>query len=186
MHMALAQDWTVERVRAIPDDGNRYEVIDGELCVTPGPSYDHQSAARFLGERLIPCVEPSRIGFVFLSPIDVEFGPRTMVEPDVAVVPLVNGCRPRHWREAGRLLLAVEILSPGTAARDRGVKRRLYQREGVPEYWIVDLEARLIERWRPGDLRPEVAHARLLWTPEGGAQAHVIDVAALFASVLDE
>ena len=186
MHMSLAQGWTVERVRALPDNGNLYEVIDGELCVTPGPSYDHQSAARAVGQRLVPCVEPQGLGYVFLSPIDVEFGPRTMVAPDVAVVPLVNGRRPRHWREAGRRLLAVEILSPGTAARDRGVKRRLYHREEVPEYWIVDLDTRLIERWRPGDVRPEVAQAEMVWTPAGGAAAHTIDVAALFASVLDQ
>ena len=185
MGMAVAHDWTVERVRAIPEDSNRYECVDGVLYVTPGPSYDHQSGARFLGERLIAAVEPPGLGFVFTNPIDVEFGPRTMVEPDVAVVPLIEGRRPKNWREAGRLLLAVEILSPGTASRDRGVKRRLYQREGVPEYWIVDLEARLIERWRPDDVRPEIAHDAIAWEPEGATAPHLIDVAAYFADVLD-
>ena len=83
------------------------------------------------------------------------------------------------------MLLAVEILSPGTAIRDRGVKRRLYQREGVPEYWIVDLEARLIERWRPSDLRPEIAHETIEWTPAGATASHMIDLADYFADVLD-
>ena len=62
-------------------------------------------------------------------------------------------------------LLAVEVLSPSTARADRTVKRRLYQRAGVPEYWIVDLEARLVERWRPADERPEVLTDTLTWRP---------------------
>ena len=106
-----------------------------------------------------------------------------MVEPDLLVVPLVEGRFPRDFAEAGRLLLAVEVLSPGTAARDRGIKRELYQRERVDEYWIVDLDARLIERCRPEDERPEIARERLVWSPEGAVEPLVLDVADIFTAI---
>lgn len=96
-----------------------------------------------------------------IAPADVEFNHDRMVEPDLFVVPLLDGRVPRTWEEAGRLLLAVEILSPSTARADRTVKRRLYQSEGIPEYWIVDVDARLMELWRPDDDRPEILIERL-------------------------
>ncbi len=68
-----------------------------------------------------------------------------------------------HWREVARPILAVDILSPGTAGRDRGIKRHLYQQAGVPEYWIVDLDSRLVERWRPADERPEILSETVSW-----------------------
>jgi Uma2 family endonuclease len=80
-------------------------------------------------------------------------------------------------------VLIAEVLSPSTAKRDRGIKREFYQRVGVPEYWIVDLDARLIERWMPGDERPEILLERLAWTdPVTGAEL-VLDVGRYFADV---
>ena len=84
-----------------------------------------------------------------------------------------------------RPTLAVEILSPGTAGRDRGIKRRLYQQAEVPEYWIVDLDARLVERWRPGDERPEILSETLTWQPSESASPFELDLAGFFAEVLD-
>ena len=84
------------------------------------------------------------------------------------------------WREPGapaltptttRLLLAVEILSPSTARADRQRKRAIYQSEGVPEYWIVDVDARLAERWRPGDERPKILATTLEWQPRADQEA---------------
>ena len=179
--------WTIDMVRALPDDGNRYEVIDGELFVTPAPSFPHQNAVLELAIRLRTYLRQHPVAHVVVAPADVEFQePHTMVEPDVFVVPLVEGRPPRTWQEAGRLLLAVEILSPSTARADRQVKRRLYQQQGVPEYWIVDADARLVERWRPADERPDILAEAIEWRPDPAAPALVIDLPRYFADVMGE
>ena len=109
------------------------------------------------------------------------------MQPDVFVVPLVSGRRPKDWRDIERLVLAVEVLSASTARADRSVKRRLYQRTRVPEYWIVDLEARLVERWRPADERPEVLTDSLSWAPSAaGTESLTIDLPEFFTKVLGE
>ena len=82
-------------------------------------------------------------------------------------------------------MLAVEVLSPSTARRDRREKRRLYQRF-ADEYWIVDLDARLVERWRPGDVRPEVLDETLSWQPAGAVEPLVVDLAAYFREAWGE
>jgi Uma2 family endonuclease len=179
-------DWTVERVLALPDDGNRYEVVDGELLVSPAPSLIHQRAVRAFYRRIDPYVETHRLGCTLLAPADIEFDDRTLVQPDLFVAPLVRGRRPRQWTEVRTLLLAVEVLSPTTARADRQIKRGRYQRHGVPEYWIVDLDARLVERWRPTDERPEILAERLVWHPSPDLPPLEIDLTALFAEVLDE
>lgn len=99
---------------------------------------------------------------------------------------LVDGRRPRAWAEVRTPLLVIEVLSPSTARHDRLVKRSFYQRQGVPEYWIVDLDASLVERWRPADARPEILTDRLEWQPDPGGEPMVIDLAALFAEIGEE
>ncbi|HUF64383.1 MAG TPA: Uma2 family endonuclease [Gemmatimonadaceae bacterium] len=183
MGMAISAGWTVEQLATLPDDGKRYEIIDGELYVTPSPVYRHQYAVVEMVTALRTYLKPLGAGVALAAPADVEFDRRTVVEPDVLVLPLFAGRRPHVFAEAGRLLLAVEVLSPGTAARDRGIKRELYQRQGVPEYWIVDLDARLIERWRPDDQRPEIVRDRLEWLPEGAREPFVLDVPAFFTEI---
>lgn len=113
----------------------------------------------------------------------MEFDPRNLVEPDLFVVPLVGGRRPLRWEDVRRLQLAIEILSPSTARADRLRKRALYQRERVPEYWIVDPDARVVERWRPDDERPEILDARLEWQPDPTASSLLIDLNGYFAEV---
>ena len=135
---AQPTEWTVDMVRALPEDGSRYEVIDGELFVTPAPSLIHQRAILGLAYLLGPYLEEQRLGEVIISPADVMYGPRTMVEPDLFAIPITPGPLPRAWEEVGRLLLTVEVLSPSTLYVDRGDKRELYSRKGVPEYWIID------------------------------------------------
>jgi Uma2 family endonuclease len=176
--------WTAERVRAIPDDGKRYEVVAGELLVTPAPQFDHQDAVAKSWRRLHDYLAATRSGHAAISPADIEFDFETLVQPDVFVVPLVDGKRPRRWSDVHTLVLAVEILSPSTARADRTVKRRLFQRVGVPEYWIVDLDARLVERWRPGDERPEILTTALVWQPDAMQPALTIDLPAFFSEVL--
>ena len=181
------QRWTAEMVRALPDDRNRYEVVDGELFVTPAPSWSHQRVVGGLFRHLADFLQGEIWGEVLISPADISFRADMLVQPDLFVVPIgADGRRPREWMEVRALLLAVEVLSPSTARADRQVKRRLYQREGVAEYWIVDLDARVVERWRPGDERPEIATAVLTWQPEPSAPAFELDLQELFRAVLDD
>lgn len=175
-----AHFWTPEEVRALPADGRRYEVVAGELLVTPAPNFAHQEAVKLLVLALNAYLEQTRVGHAGISPADLTPEPGALVQPDVFVVGLIAGRRPRDWADIERLLLAIEVLSPSTARADRTVKRRLFQRAGVPEYWIVDLEARLVERWRPGDERPEILTEGLEW------QSLKIDLPDFFARVLDE
>lgn len=181
-----AHFWTPDEVRALPSDGRRYEVIAGELLVTPAPAFGHQEAVRLLIRALGDYVQDAKVGHAGISPADLTPEPGALVQPDAFVVGLVAGHRPRDWRDIERLLLAIEILSPSTARADRTVKRRLFQRAGVPEYWIVDLEARLVERWRSGDERPEILTERLEWVPEPGVEPLVIDLPEFFARVFDD
>ncbi len=180
------QDWTAEQLRALPDDGRRYEVIDGELLVTPAPRLAHQSAVAEMWRLLADHAKRVGAGFAFMSPADIEFDPKTMVQPDVFVTAPVDGRRPRDWSDITDLMLAVEVLSPSTARADRQVKRRLFQRRGVPEYWIVDLDARLIERWRPDDERPELLAETLVWQPSAEAEPLEIDLPRFFGEVMGE
>lgn len=180
-----AQRWTAEMVRNLPDDGNRYEVVDGELLVTPSPAELHQSAVGLLFSPLDAHARSQGIGTARVSPADLELDARSMMQPDVFVTGLVEGRPSRRWNSGAPLLLAVEVLSPSTARSDRITKRRRYQRAGVPEYWIVDLDARTIERWRPEDQRPEVLSDNITWHPTG-AEPLQLELPPLFARILGE
>lgn len=180
------REWTADEVRALPDDGNRYEVVDGDLLVTPSPSVAHQRAVGTLYRLLHPYVATHALGDTLFSPADVSFGPRTIVQPDVFVIEHPPGARPTTWSEIGVPLLAVEVLSPSTARSDRFRKRVLYQREGVGEYWIVDVDARYVERWRPADERPELLDGRLEWRPREDVRPLVLDLQELFREVWGE
>jgi Uma2 family endonuclease len=179
------RDWTVDEVRALPDDGNRYEVIDGELLVTPAPSWLHQQAAMEFLFLVRPYAHRCALD-CYIAPAEVAFSPRRSVEPDLFVVPRMDGRRATHFEEVQRLVLAVEVISPSSARADRYRKRHLYQSEDVPEYWIVDPDARFVERWRPGDDAPEIVVESLAWTPQEDVEPLVIDLAALFRRVHGE
>ncbi len=179
-------DWTADMVRALPDDGNRYEVVAGQLLVSPAPTWRHGDAVAAIYVILHQYCRTHRLGHVKIAPQDIEFDERNMVEPDVFVVPLVNGTKPLEWAEVRRLLLAVEVLSPGTAKHDRFTKRRLYQAEGVPEYWIVDVNTRMVERWRPEDERAELLADTLTWQPDPSTPPLAVALDAYFAEVLGE
>ena len=181
---AQPTEWTVDMVRALPDDGNRYEVIDGELFVTPAPSVVHQRAVLELALLIAPYVRAHRIGEALISPADViVYGPRKFVQPDIFVVPLVSGAPMRAWTDVGRLLLAVEVLSPSTEHTDRGRKSTLYKEKAVPEYWIVDTTERTVERRRPDDSQAEILTESLQWHPELDAPPLVVDLPGYFDRV---
>ena len=157
-------EWTAELARALPDDGKRYEVLDGELVVSPAPSMAHQEVLYRLSLLIHPYVERHSIGWTYLSPADIEFSKHRLLQPDLFVVPRTDP-KPTSWKEVKSLLLAVETVSPSSARTDRVEKRRIYQSEAVPEYWVVDPDSRLIERWRPEDTRPDVIADAFEWQP---------------------
>ncbi|MDH5234585.1 MAG: Uma2 family endonuclease [Gemmatimonadota bacterium] len=181
---AVQDEWTVERALALPDDGNRYEVLDGELFVTPAPAYAHQAALREIDRPVDAYVRANNLGWVLWSPADIIFSPRRLVQPDLFVIPWGSGVQPRAWTEVTSLLLAIEVISPSTARADRHRKRLIYQDQGVPEYWIVDLDARLMERWRPEDARGEVITGTLEWRPRPEIDPLRIDLGAFFDEVV--
>jgi Uma2 family endonuclease len=170
-------------VRALPGDRNRYEVVGGKLYVTPSPPLPHQYAAGELYHLLRLYLSDHPVAQVVIAPSDVEFDWQNMVQPDVFALPLVEGRRPISVEEAGSLLLAVEVLSPSSARSDRNSKRKLYQRFRVPDYWIVDLDARVVERWRPDDERPEILTDAVDWQPDLAHPAFVVDLAAFFQRI---
>src|ERR1043166_5717014 len=126
--------WTREEVLALPDDGNRYELVNGELLVPPAPSAIHQEAVLTLYRHIHPYVSPRHLGHVMLSPADLDLGRGQSVQPDLLVVPLVGGRKPLDWRQYGVPLLIAEVSSPSTARYIRGIKRKEYQEAGVADY----------------------------------------------------
>ena len=181
----LLREWTVADVHALPDDGNRYEVIDGELFVTPAPAWKHQAAVHRLSIALDAYVGRLRLGYVLATPADVVFSPKRLVQPDIFVVPPAAGRRPERFEDVRELLLAVEILSPTTARADRVRKRSLFREERTPEFWIVDLDSRVIERSTPADQRIEVISERMIWQPAGATEPFELDLEWYFQAVLE-
>jgi Uma2 family endonuclease len=184
MPALLPRVWTAAEVQALPDDPlHRYECVDGVLLVSPTPRLAHQGAVTAMAILLESLVRPTGVGTVFVSPSEWVLDPRSLVQPDLYVVPLTDGRRPRTNEERGQALLFFEILSPSTARFDRVVKRDRYQRANI-EYWIVDLDSRVVERWMPGDERPTIHDAQITWQPIGALQPMVVELEPFFADVL--
>ena len=184
---ATRANWTVDMLDALPDDGQRYEIIDGELFVTPAPSDVHQLVAATFYRRLHDYLRPGRIARAMISPADVRRGDRSRnrVQPDVFAVRLHDGARPAYPYSLSDLLLAVEVESPGNSPYDYHDKRELYLSSEVPEYWVVHTEARVVSRWRPGDDRGEVLSRETDWRAAGMPAPLTIDLPELFRDALE-
>ncbi len=181
-----ASTWTAELVRALPDDGRRYELVSGELVVTPSPRGLHQVVLKALFERIAPWLRETGAGHVLWSPADISLGEDEILQPDLFVYRTATGRPLRDWSDITGLLLVVEVASPSTSRYDRTLKRLRYQRAGVPEYWVVDTDARLVERWRPADLRPEILTDAMTWHPPGAESALELVLPALFEEATGE
>jgi len=183
---ALRIDWTVDMLDALPDDGNRYEIIDGELFVTPTPSNWHQHVVGTLYSRLRAYLRPSNVGRAMLSPSDVRCGDwnRNRVQPDVFAVRSIDGKHPEYPFNMADLILSVEVESPSNSAYDYHTKRRLYLANGVPEFWIVSSEARTFSRWRGQSENGELLTTRFEWQPIGMPEPLIIDVPEFFDDAL--
>ncbi len=135
--------FTYEDYVNTPED-KRYELLDGELIMTPAPAEIHQRIATLLGWKLAQFVSENGAGRVYVAPFDVVLSNTDVVQPDLLFISNARVHIVTAANVQGAPDLVVEILSPSTAERDRTLKRRLYARHGVREYWIVDTEARKV------------------------------------------
>jgi len=143
--MAARTVLTYADYAAIPEDGRRYELRDGELSLMPAPGTRHQAILRDLLGILNEHVKRGGLGVIFPAPVDCILADTTVLQPDLVFVDAARRARVTERGIEGAPTLVVEILSPSTAGTDRTVKAGLYARHGVPWYWIVDPETRTIE-----------------------------------------
>jgi Uma2 family endonuclease len=132
-----------------PDDGKRHELIDGEHYVTPSPNTRHQRISGKLTWALQQHLESHPVGELFYAPLDIVLSAHDVVEPDLFYISHERAAKvltPQHARGASELV--IEIASKGTRQRDETIKRRLYEREGVADYWVVDPEVDAIRVYR--------------------------------------
>jgi Uma2 family endonuclease len=171
--------WTREMVLALPEDGNRYETVSGELLVTLPPTLQHQLVLERLAETLGPLARLSGAGLPLRAPASISWGPDILVQPDLFVI-AEEQAGPRDWSEVTKLEFAVEVLSPSSARADRFTKRRLYQVKGVRTYWVVDADAGAVEVWTPEAAFPVVERERVTWHPPGAGEPLVVELAGVF------
>lgn len=174
--------WSVEEVLALPPDRNRYEVVHGELLVTPSPNLHHQVA---LG-RIMFALQSYLHGLGILDtclpgPVDFFHGATVYVQPDCVVARMeeLTG----SYRDMRHLRLVVEVISPSSARGDRFVKRVAYQAAGVETYWVIDPERSVVEVWRPKDEMPDIATERLVWRVTPEAPELIVDLGVVFAAL---
>jgi Uma2 family endonuclease len=172
--------WTRADLERLPDDGNRYEVLDGQLLVTPQAALPHQRVATHLVLVLQGYLAPLGTATA-VGPGAVPFGDNEL-QPDVQVVPGPPSVL--SWDEVPRPILVAEVLSDSTRRRDFGIKREAYlTRVGIPELWLVDWERREIHVCAAG--RPtRVERDRVEWSAPGAPRPLVIDVPALFRAAI--
>jgi Uma2 family endonuclease len=178
MGMPARHYFTAAEVLAMPDDGNRYEVVHGELLVSPGPRLVHQRVVTRLIQIVATYLNRFPTGEVFAGG-NISWSPTTMVIPDLLVVDR-SEADAVSWDEVSSLLLVVEVLSPSTVDHDRFTKRRLYQEVKVPLYWMVDADAQTVEVWTPEAHFPVVEDQEIIWHPAGASEPLVINLTELF------
>ena len=174
---ALEKQWTLAEVHSLPDDGNKYELVRGELFVTPPPTYTHESIGARLAVLVVPYVAREGLGLAFQGHAvvrydDSEVGPDLMVRAD-------HRGPDADWDNAPVPILIVEIASPSTRRRDREQKRSLYMDAGVEEYWMIDPERRSVTVARAGQQDAETT-GELSWRPNGATSALTFEVERLF------
>lgn len=172
---------TADDLDDAPDDGRRWELIDGRLLVTPGPVLEHQSVLEEFHWLLSSYLRPTGRARVFYGPTDVRRDTRTRMQPDLFVVQTSHPGRPTYPFRFEDIPLIIEALSRSSDRADRVDRRAVYLSAGVPQYWVVDHESRCVERWRPGSMQPDVILNRLCWQLDGLTDVLEIDLPSLFA-----
>jgi len=164
--------WTYEGLLETPDDGLRYEIIDGALFVSAAPISKHQLALSETNDLVNGFVRVNDLGRVFFAPVDVFFSDTNVVEPDLIYVSWATFSRSGEKRLEGPPDLVVEVLSPGTREIDLARKMALYAKYGVPEYWIID---------------PETETTRILFLVDGvNEEQRADDLGRMHSCVLTE
>jgi Uma2 family endonuclease len=171
--------WTLEELHSLPDDGNKYELVRGELFVTPPGTNEHETVGARISQLITAYV--AALGLLVYHPRSVVRFEGSEVEPDLMVRASKRGLG-NAWDKAPVPILIVEVLSPSTRRRDFKHKRDFYMDVGVEEYWIVDPDRRTITSIRR-DRADVTAHDRLSWFPAGASAALEINVAQVFGDV---
>ena len=168
--------WTLEELHGLPDDGNRYELVHGELLVTPAPTAVHETILARLSRILDRFVEAQGLGLVYRPRSVIRRRPRSEVEPDLYVSAEIV-----DYDAAPIPMLVVEVLSPYTRRRDESIKRAYYLDEvGVPEYWMIDPDAGTLRVARRAG--PDVTYeGMMVWAPPA-SDSLSFDVRDLFPS----
>jgi len=148
MATANPRPWTYELYALLPEDGRRHEIIGGEHYVTPSPDVRHQRVVAEVAFALTSVVKSGGQGVVLTAPCDVFLSETDTVQPDVLYISRERSAIMTETKIQGAPDLVVEVLSPSTRRRDEILKRDLYERFGVVEYWIVDPELETVKVWR--------------------------------------
>jgi len=173
--------FTVDMVRAFPDDGQRYELVEGVLLVTPAPGSDHQIVIARLVAALHSYLGGPGAGYV-VSPGEIEIAPSLHLEPDVLVFP--STFRPgTKWTDINGWWLAVEVLSPSSKHYDRDYKVAAYLHLGVAEVWVVDLDRRCCEISGVDGRRSIAEYRKVRWHPPGMTHALELDFQTIFRDI---
>lgn len=173
--------FTTDDLRAFPSDGQRYELLEGMLLVTPAPGSAHQVVLGRLLAALHPFLDVERKAHV-VSPGEIEIAPKTLLEPDLLVFPATYAPG-TPWRAIRGWWLAAEVFSSSSRVYDRDYKRDAYLSLGVDEVWLVDIDERVVFASRRGAER-DVRHAeRLIWRPAAMREPLEIDLASLFRGI---
>lgn len=168
----VVPSYTIEDLDRLPDDGNRYELLDGVLLVTPAPLPPHQVVISRLALAIGKYLEPAGRALV-VTPGAVEVAPKTHLEPDLLVFPTTEPL-PRKWSAIPGWWLAVEVFSESSRIYDRDFKRNAYLALGVAEVWLVDWWDRQVYVSRPGEPADQLHTEALLWHP--AAMEHALEL----------
>ncbi len=181
MAMAITvPHYTVDDLDRFPNDGNRYELLDGVLLVTPAPNTAHQIIATRIQARLVAAVQWTGFAHV-VGPGVVVRAPNTQLQPDVLVFPATY--KPdTDWRKIKEHWLAVEVLSRSSKIYDREFKKDAYFALGVQQVWLVDRWTKSIEVWRSPSSR-KVARKTLAWHEPAGDASMALDLEEVFAGI---
>jgi Uma2 family endonuclease len=172
-----AKRWTLDELHRLPDDGNKYELVHGNLFVTPPPDVQHELILAKVARILDAYVAEHGLGYVY-RPRSVIRALRSEVEPDL-MVRLPHPRKDRRWERQPVPVLVVECISPSTRRRDHEQKRSFYMEIGVPDYWIIDPGTASITVVR-ADGSETMSTDRVNWHPAGASRPLVVEVAELF------
>jgi Uma2 family endonuclease len=180
---ASPRNWSYAEYARLPDDGNRYEVLDGEVLVTPAPGTRHQRIAANLFTELRQHVLSNRLGEVLWG-LDVLISENSYLQPDILFIPESQRHRLTERGMEGPPGLVVEVISPGSIRIDRVAKPARYCDFGIPQYWAVDPERSGIWIWdfELGAGEPRLELQQLSWQPNPAVQPMQLEVRTAFQS----